>query len=113
LAVGAHTGTRRNLAEYSPQMLEQFQAIVTSGTIMTYLLYTVQGPTPWMTLTIPPVLYGMFRYIYLIDRRGEGGAPDETLLRDREMLVTGVVYAGLTMTILFCNQHGWLPDILK
>ncbi len=113
LAVGAHTGTRRNLAEYSPQMLEQFQAIVTSGTIMTYMLYTVQGPTPWMTLTIPPVLYGMFRYIYLIDRRGEGGAPDETLLRDREMLVAGIVYAVLTVVILYCNQHGWLPELLK
>jgi 4-hydroxybenzoate polyprenyltransferase len=80
---------------------------------MTYLLYTVQGPTPWMTLTIPPVLYGMFRYIYLIDRRGEGGAPDETLLRDRAMLLTGIVYLVLTVVILWCNQHGMLPSLLK
>jgi 4-hydroxybenzoate polyprenyltransferase len=105
LNVGAHTGTRRNLAEYSPQMLEQFQAIVTSSTIITYLLYTVMGPTGWMTLTIPMVLYGMFRYIYLIDRHGEGGAPDETLLRDQPMLLTGVLY--LTVAIGVLLGHAW------
>lgn len=113
LHVGAHTGTRRNLAEYSPQMLEQFQAIVTSGTIITYMLYTVMGPTGWMTLTIPMVLYGIFRYIYLIDRHGEGGAPDETLLRDRPMLMTGVLYLGTAVFVLLADRGGWLPELLK
>ncbi len=112
LHVGAHTGTRRNLTEYSPQMLEQFQAIVTSGTIITYLLYTVMGPTPWMTLTIPMVLYGIFRYIYLIDRKGEGGAPDETLLSDRPMLLTGVLYGATAMGVLLANHYGWLPTLI-
>jgi 4-hydroxybenzoate polyprenyltransferase len=113
LHVGAHSGTRRALAEYSPQMLEQFQAIVTSATIITYLLYTVMGPTGWMTLTIPMVLYGMFRYIYLIDRHGEGGAPDETLLRDRPMLLTGVLYLTTALFVLVASDHGWLPALLK
>lgn len=113
LKVGAHTGTRRNLAEYSPQMLEQFQAIVTSATIMTYLLYTVLGPTGWMTLTVPMVLYGIFRYIYLIDRHGEGGAPDETLLKDRPMLFTGVVYLVVAMGVLVGDHYAWLPDLLQ
>ena len=112
LKVGAHTGTRRNLAEYSPQMLEQFQAIVTSGTIMTYLLYTVMGPTGWMTLTIPMVLYGIFRYIYLIDRHGEGGAPDETLLRDRRTLLTGLLYLAVAMGVLVADHYAWLPALL-
>jgi 4-hydroxybenzoate polyprenyltransferase len=105
LHVGAHSGTRRNLTEYSPQMLEQFQAIVTSATIITYLLYTVLGPTRWMTLTIPMVLYGIFRYIYLIDRHGEGGAPDETLLRDRPMLITGVFYLATTVFVLLARTQ--------
>ncbi len=113
LHVGAHSGTRRNLAEYSPQMLEQFQAIVTSATIITYLLYTVMGPTGWMTLTIPMVLYGMFRYIYLIDRHGEGGAPDETLLRDRPMLLTGVLYLTTALFVLVASSNDWLPTLLK
>lgn len=112
LQVGAHTGTRRNLAEYSPQMLEQFQAIVTSGTIITYMLYTVLGPTGWMTLTIPMVLYGIFRYIYLIDRHGEGGAPDETLLNDRPMLLTGLLYLVTALGVLIAEGQGWLPELL-
>jgi 4-hydroxybenzoate polyprenyltransferase len=111
LHVGAHTGTRRNLAEYSPQMLEQFQSIVTSGTIITYMLYTVMGPTGWMTLTIPMVLYGIFRYIYLIDRHGEGGAPDETLLRDRPMLFTGFLYLATTVFVLLADRGGWLEGL--
>jgi 4-hydroxybenzoate polyprenyltransferase len=114
LHVGAHTGTRRNLAEYSPQMLEQIQAIVTSGTIMTYLLYTVTGaPTKWMTLTVPLVLYGIFRYIYLIDRHGEGGAPDETLLRDRPMLVTGLLYVAVVALVLMGKHFDVLPTLLR
>ena len=112
LQVGSDSGTRKNLAEYSPQMLEQFQAIVTSGTIITYLLYTVLGPTGWMTLTIPMVLYGIFRYIYLIDRHGEGGAPDETLFRDRPMLLTGVLYLATTLLVLVGHRFGWLPTLI-
>jgi len=112
LHVGAHSGTRRNLSEYSPQMLEQLQSIVTSATIMTYLLYTVLGPTAWMTLTIPMVLYGIFRYIYLIDRHGEGGAPDETVLRDRPLLLTGALYCAVTLAVLLGNEFALLPAML-
>ena len=113
LHIGAHSGTRRNLAEYSPGLLEQLQAIVTSATIITYLLYTVMGPTGWMTLTIPMVLYGMFRYIYLIERHGEGGAPDETLLRDRPMLLTGMLYLAVALLVLVGNEYNVLPTLLK
>jgi 4-hydroxybenzoate polyprenyltransferase len=113
LQVGAHSGTRKNLSEYSPDMLEQFQAIVTSATIMSYCLYTVLGPTGWMTLTIPMVLYGIFRYIYLIDRHGEGGAPDETLLRDRPLLATGLLYLATSLGVLVADHFGWLPVLLQ
>lgn len=113
LHIGAHTGTRRNLAEYSPQLLEQLQSIVTSATIITYLLYTVMGPTRgWMMLTIPFVLYGIFRYIYLVDRHGEGGAPDETLLSDGPTLVTGLLYAVVAIAVLLGNEYQLLPPLL-
>ena len=111
--VGAHSGTRRNLAEYSPQLLEQLQSIVTSATIITYLLYTVLGPTRWMTATIPFVLYGMFRYMYLVDRHGEGGAPDETLLSDRPMLITGALYVLVAIAVLVGNEYQLLPSLLR
>ncbi len=112
LRLGAKGGTRKNLEEYSSQMLEQFQAIVTGCTVLCYSLYTVQGPTPWLTLTIPYVLYGIFRYIYLVESRGEGDAPDETLLQDWPILVTVLLYGLTAVGVLLALDNGWLPDLL-
>lgn len=100
-------GTRKNLAQYSPQMLDQFQGIVTSGTVLSYALYTVLGQGGYMTLTLPYVLYGVFRYIYLVDQRGEGGAPDETFLRDRPILITVALYVLTAMGVLWAEKHGY------
>jgi 4-hydroxybenzoate polyprenyltransferase len=110
LQVGAGAGTRRNLEDYSPQMLDEFQSIVTGATVLCYAMYAVMGPTPWMTLTIPWVLYGIFRYIYLVDREGEGGAPDETLLRDRGLQITAIGYAVTALAVLVAVGQGWLPE---
>ncbi len=109
--MGGDAGTRKNLAEYTPQMLEQFQAIVTSSMIITYILYAVQGGTRWFVLTIPFVLYGVFRYIYLIERHGEGGAPDETLFEDAPILLAGVGYAATVVFVLLGVQGEWLPEL--
>ena len=93
--------TRRNLKQYTPELVVEFQAITTTGTIISYALYCVlASPTEWLLLTMPHVLYGIFRYIYLVTAMGEGGAPDETLLRDRPMLLTGALYAGTVVAIL-------------
>jgi 4-hydroxybenzoate polyprenyltransferase len=104
LLEGKHTGTRKALAHYSPAMLQEFQAITTSGTIISYALYTVQGsPTPRLLLTLPYVLFGIFRYIYLMDQRGEGAAPDETLLRDRPIQVTILLYVVTAAAVLLLS----------
>ena len=101
LLEGATAGTRKALAHYSPAMLSEFQAITTSGTIISYALYTVLGsPTPWLLLTLPYVLYGIFRYIYLMDQKGEGAAPDETLLRDRPILLTCALFLITAVAVL-------------
>jgi len=99
--------TRKNLAEYSTSMLDEFQAITTSGTIISYALYTVQGsPTPWMLVTLPFVLYVIFRYIYLVQGRGEGDAPDETLLKDKPILLTALLYGLTTVAVLVASHEG-------
>jgi 4-hydroxybenzoate polyprenyltransferase len=98
--VGDDVGTRKNLAEYSPQMLDQFQAIVTGNAVLCYSLYSILGTTPWMAVTIPYVLYGIFRYIYLVDQRGEGGSPTDTVLGDRPILLTGVLYVATALVVL-------------
>lgn len=99
--------TRKNLLEYNSDTLIEFQAITTSGTIISYAIYTVLGsPTPWMMLTLPYVLYGVFRYIWLVNTRREGAAPDETLLRDVPILVTGLLFGITSIAVLVINVAG-------
>jgi 4-hydroxybenzoate polyprenyltransferase len=106
--VGTKVGTRKNLREYSQPMLEQFQAIVTSSTIVSYALYTVLGTNTWMMLTIPYVLFAVLRYIYLVEQKGEGGAPDETLLRDGPILITVALYVLTAVGIMSAERLGWI-----
>lgn len=108
--LGAGGGTRKNLEKYSPTMIAEMQSIVTGNTVLSYVLYTVLGaPSPWMVLTIPFVLYGMFRYIYLVDRHGEGDAPDETILRDGPILGTVVVYGLVVLAVMFWGVPAEAP----
>ena len=106
--VGDKAGTRKNLHEYSQPMLAQLQTIVTSSTVVSYALYTVLGTSTWMMLTIPYVLFAIFRYIYLVEQKGEGAAPDETLLKDVPILVTVGLYVLTTVAILSAEKLGWL-----
>lgn len=113
LRMGDSAGTRANLALYAPNMLVQFQSIVTANAIVCYALYTILADvTQWMVLTIPYVLYGIFRYIYLVDKMGEGEAPDETLLKDKPILLTVILWAATCTTILYCENAGLLPALL-
>ena len=98
--------TRKNLRDYTHDTIVEFQAITTSGTIISYALYTVlASPTPWLLVTLPYVLYGIFRYIWLVNARQEGAAPDETLLRDVPILVTGALYGITAVAVLFLAPH--------
>jgi 4-hydroxybenzoate polyprenyltransferase len=97
--------TRKILTEYNAGLLLQIQGITTSGTIISYALYAVLGSPflpeqPWLLLTLPHVLYGVFRYMYLVEVKGEGGAPDETLLRDKPLLMTCAFYGLSVVAIL-------------
>ena len=85
------------------------QGLVTASTVICYALYTVLGPTPWMTITLPYVLYGIFRYIYLVEQKGEGGAPDETFLKDLPLLVTVGLYGVTAAGVLVGEQLGFVP----
>lgn len=95
------------LTEYSPQLLDQMIAVVTASTLMAYALYTVAPETQaklgtaWLPLTIPFVLYGIFRYLYLLYRRDLGGEPSEHLLTDRALLVAVALWAGTVVALLY------------
>jgi 4-hydroxybenzoate polyprenyltransferase len=94
---------RQILKEYSLPLLDQMITIVTAATIMAYSLYTFQGPTGnhRLMITIPLVLYGMFRYLFLMHMRMEGGSPEEVLLRDRHMLGTVVLCTVVIIIVLY------------
>ena len=83
---------RVTLGEYSVNLLDQFIAIVSSATIITYALYTIQSATATrhesLKYTIPLVMYGIFRYLYLVHRKDLGGAPEQVLLQDRPLQTT-------------------------
>ncbi len=104
-------GTRKNLEHYSREMLVELQAIVTASVVICYALYTVQGPNTWMVLTIPFVLYGVFRYVYLVDKGG-GDAPDELVFSDWPFALNGVLYGLVALVVIYADQAGWLPPLL-
>jgi 4-hydroxybenzoate polyprenyltransferase len=106
LEAGA-SGHRPILSEYSPQFLDQMIAVVTASTLMAYALYTVSRETaaklgtPYLPLTIPLVLYGLFRYLYLLYRRDLGGNPSEHLLTDRALLLAVGLWGATVVALVY------------
>jgi 4-hydroxybenzoate polyprenyltransferase len=98
------------LSEYSPQLLDQMIAVVTAATLMAYALYTISPETAHklgtarLPLTIPFVLYGLFRYLYLLYRHELGGNPSGHLLTDRALLLDVGLWAAAVVAILY-----WAP----
>lgn len=95
---------RRVLDGYTIPLLDQFITIVSATTIIAYSLYTFSAPNlpenHAMMLTIPFVLYGIFRYLYLIQVTHQAGAPEEVLLSDRPLQIAIVLW-GLSVLIIF------------
>lgn len=104
LAEGAG-GHRQILDEYSKLFLDQMIAIVTSSIVIAYSLYTFNAATlpndNSMMLTIPIVLYALFRYLYLIYQRNEGGSPETLLLKDRPLLATCLLWGLVVVLLLY------------
>jgi 4-hydroxybenzoate polyprenyltransferase len=98
-------GHRRILEEYSPYLLDQMIAVVTASTLVTYTLYTMDTETaarlgtPRLGLTIPFVLYGIFRYLYLVHQKRGGGSPSTMLVTDRPLLACVALW-GLSVAVL-------------
>jgi len=95
---------RKILDEYTPELLEQLIGIVTACTLISYALYTFDSSSGQegqkLMLTLPFVIYGMFRYLYLVARGEAGGEPETTLLKDRPLqacIVLFVLVAVLTL----------------
>jgi 4-hydroxybenzoate polyprenyltransferase len=94
---------RQSLQDYNLPLLDHIISIVTASTLLAYALYTFSAPNlppnHTMMLTLPFVLYGIFRYLYLIHVKGMGGAPEEIALSDRPLQATVVLW-GLSVIIV-------------
>ncbi|QUV84521.1 decaprenyl-phosphate phosphoribosyltransferase [Chloracidobacterium aggregatum] len=101
------TAHRRILGEYTPDLLDQMISIVTAATVVCYTFYTVAPETvakfgtTRLVFTVPFVLYGIFRYLYLIHRRQMGGSPEKALLNDGASLANLVLYGLAVVAILY------------
>ncbi len=104
LAAGANDH-RRSLNEYTFPFLDEMSHLVTTGAVISYSIYTfsaVNLPDNYaMMLTIPFVIYGVFRYQYLIHVRGEGGAPEMLLYTDRPLLLDLMLWGIAVILILY------------
>jgi 4-hydroxybenzoate polyprenyltransferase len=103
-AAAAH---RASLADYSLQLIDQVLAALTAATLVSYSLYTISDDTLAhygtrnLFWTIPFVAYGLFRYLYLIYNRSEGGDPAGLLLRDRPTLINVGLWVMVTAIIVY------------
>lgn len=96
---------RRSLNDYSLHLLDEMIAVVTSTTVIAYSLYTFLAPNVppnhTMMLTIPFVLYGIFRYLYLIHVHNQGGAPEEIVLRDKPFMINMALWGLAVITFMY------------
>ena len=102
---------RQVLAEYNPQFLDMMIGIVTSATVVCYALYTVSQETVQrfhtdrLLLTLPFVLYGIFRYLYLVYHKNYGGDPSRTLVSDRPLLVNIALWVSTCGIIIYVANY--------
>jgi 4-hydroxybenzoate polyprenyltransferase len=97
---------RRILDEYSLPMLDQMISIITAATIIAYTLFTTSAetlprrPFPIMLVTVPVVIYLIFRYLYLMYKHGEGGSPADLIIKDVPFIIAGGFWGVLVLAIL-------------
>jgi 4-hydroxybenzoate polyprenyltransferase len=101
------TDHRKSLSEYSPYFLDQMISVVTASTVVAYAFYTLSPEieqklgTKHMDLTIPFVLYGVFRYLYLIHQKEGGGSPTKMLLNDKPILANIILWLLAVILIVY------------
>jgi 4-hydroxybenzoate polyprenyltransferase len=107
MLAGDASSARPIFKEYNLPLLDEMLRIVTTSTLIAYLLYTIEAPsrllagTNMALITVPFVMYALFRYLYLIHVKGEGSAPDEVLLKDRPLQISIFLWGISFVVILY------------
>jgi 4-hydroxybenzoate polyprenyltransferase len=101
------TGHRAVLENYSETLLDQMMAVATSSAVIAYCLYTIAPETiakfgtHSLMLTVPFVLYAVYRYLYLVYRKEMGGAPEQVLFGDLPLLVDVLLWMGSVVAVIY------------
>lgn len=101
---------RASLGEYSQAFLDQMMGVVSAATLIAYAIYTIAPATvskfhsPALVVTIPFVAYGIFRYLFLIQARNEGGSPSRVLYRDMPLLTTILAWLAVVVGVLYASR---------
>ncbi len=112
---GAASRHRKILAEYSPYLLDQMIAVVTASCVTAYAFYTTaeetrrKYETDRLVWTLPFVLYGIFRYLYLVHQKEQGGNPSDVLLTDRPLLLAVGLWALAIVAIVYTAPGPPMP----
>jgi 4-hydroxybenzoate polyprenyltransferase len=117
VTLGDAASHRRILAEYSPYLLDQMISVVTASCLTAYAFYTLAPETiekyrtDRLSLTIPFVIYGIFRYLYLVHRKEQGGSPSDLLLTDRPLLAAVALWAIAVVAIVYTASGPPVPRL--
>lgn len=99
------------LAHYNTPFIDKMLSALAGMTVMSYALYTIDPRvaarvgTDGLVLTVPLVLFGVFRYLYLVHLKQMGGSPTEVVLTDRGMQATVALWLGVTLSLIYFNVH--------
>lgn len=92
------------LAEYSQYFLDQALTMAAAAAVVSYAMYSISSTTaiqhPRLVYTVPLVIYGLLRYMYLVFHRDQGGQPEELLLGDRPIMLTVILWAALAGAVM-------------
>jgi len=98
--------TRRVLSQYSVTMLDRFCNMFATLSIAAYALFTVTARADHtLLITCPAVIFGLLRYLYLIEQQSAGESPDLILLQDRPLQAAIALWVVLTSLVLYSRLH--------
>ena len=107
LLAGNAADVRATYKDYNMALLDDMLRMVTTASVLSYTFYTFEAKTLFapnvMLLTVPFVVYGIFRYLFLIHVKGEGGAPDELLFKDRALLLDIILWVLAVIVLIYLH----------
>jgi len=114
VSLGEEAANHRGiLAEYSTPFIDKMISALASMTVMSYALYTIDPRvalnlnTDALIITLPIVLLGVFRYLYLVHQKQQGGSPTDIVLRDRSIQGIVILYTAIVVSCIYFKVHLW------